>query len=398
MIGYPLDSHVTYEADGTPVYDRGISSAPLRSLIKKLFSDGVMPNPSTNMQVVASTGMNVQVQAGFAITGGCLKLLESAETLTIEAASTLPRIDAIVLRLDDNDNVRTCELAVKKGTAASSPVAPTVRRDEVMWEICLAQIAVAANTTVITNANITDTRLDTDLCGYISSISEFDTTTLYQQIQSDLEFFREDEQARLTAWFDTFIDELTTDQAINLQNQINVLDYKIDNLDVLDTTEEIAANTDPGKITGALATKSVIDSLSALTNALYSTFDTHQYQMNSELSLAKGSSCCGEFTPTEDMLCAISVYALTKQQPVMFSLHLIDTDESNREWCIGLSQNATSINTQLSGMTMLKLTKSHTYKFKFHVTAVSTITAEDFRIFTNVPLNELNPSFYKFVA
>lgn len=265
MIGYPLDSHVTYDPDGTPVFDRGISSAPLRTLIRKLFSDGIMPNPSTNMQVVAGSGMTVEVQRGFAITGGCMKLLEDIETLSLDASdANLNRYDAVVLRLDDNDNVRTCDLAIRKGTAASDPVPPELRRDDVIWEICLALVYVPAHSSSVLDGNITDTRLDTEKCGYISSISEFDTTTLYKQIQSDLAYFREEEQARLMAWFNTFIDELTQDQAINLQNQINVLDYKINNLDVLDSTEEVAANTDPGKITGALATKSLIDSLNAL--------------------------------------------------------------------------------------------------------------------------------------
>ena len=221
MIGYPLDSHVTYEPDGTPVYDRGISSAPLRTLIRKLFSDGIMPNPSTNMQVVATTGMTVAVQPGFAICNGCMKLNEDIEELTLDAGdNTLHRYDAIVLRLDDNDNVRTCELAIKKGTLASDPLPPELRRDDVIWEICLAIIYVPAHSSVISNGNIEDTRLDTERCGYISSISEFDTTTLYQQIQSDLADFRTNEQAQFLAWFKELKDELDENQAAHLQAEI----------------------------------------------------------------------------------------------------------------------------------------------------------------------------------
>ena len=51
MIGYPLDSHISFDKSGIPVYDRAITSAPLRKLTKSLFSDGVLPNPSTNLQV-----------------------------------------------------------------------------------------------------------------------------------------------------------------------------------------------------------------------------------------------------------------------------------------------------------------------------------------------------------
>ena len=74
MIGFPFDSQVTYENDGTPVFDRAITSAPLRQLIKKMLSNGVLPNPSTNLQVQPGTGMNVIVNPGFAVIEGGLNM------------------------------------------------------------------------------------------------------------------------------------------------------------------------------------------------------------------------------------------------------------------------------------------------------------------------------------
>ena len=191
MIGYPLDSHVTFKTDGTPVFDRAISSAPYRKLIKSLFSDGVLPNPSTNLQVSAGTGMKVNLYAGFAICNGCQKLQESNTTLDIATASAVnDRIDTVVLRLNDNDDVRECEFYVLAGEAATTPVRPALTQTDSIWEIGLADILVKANSTQISNANITDTRYETARCGIISSISEFDTTTLYQQIQADLSEFQ----------------------------------------------------------------------------------------------------------------------------------------------------------------------------------------------------------------
>lgn len=222
MIGYPLDSHVTFKTDGTPVFDRAISSAPYRKLIKSLFSDGVLPNPSTNLQVSAGTGMKVNLYSGFAICNGCQKLQESNTTLDIETASAVnDRIDTVVLRLNDNDDVRECEFYVLTGTPATTPVRPALTQTDSIWEIGLADILVKANSTQISNANITDTRYETARCGVISSISEFDTTTLYQQIQSDLQEFKEVNQTNFIAWVESLKSKLAEDVAGKLQLQID---------------------------------------------------------------------------------------------------------------------------------------------------------------------------------
>lgn len=231
MIGYPLDSHVEFDENNIPVYDRAVSSVPLRKLIKKLFSDGVMPNPSTNMQVAAGTGMNVVVKPGFAICNGCMKLEEEQVALSVRVAdSSYARIDTVVLRLDDNDSARSCELAVLTGTPSANPVRPNLTRNKSVWEIGLADIKVSANATSIKNGNITDTRYQASRCGVISSISEFDTTTLYQQIQDDLKEFQENEKTYFAEWFDEIKDQLSTDAAGNLQNQILVERERINNL------------------------------------------------------------------------------------------------------------------------------------------------------------------------
>ena len=224
MIGFPFDSHVTFEKDGTPVYDRAIASAPLRKLIGKLLTDGVLPNPSTNMQVSAGTGMNVLVEPGFAICSGGMKLEESQRTLAIQASDTsYDRIDTVVLRWNDNDSDRICDFYIVKGTPASSPVRPSLTRTESVWEIALADLFISKNSTEISNQRITDTRYESARCGVISSIIEFDTTTLYQQVQADLTGFKEEEQADFIAWFNEMKGQLSEDAAGNLQNQIGTL-------------------------------------------------------------------------------------------------------------------------------------------------------------------------------
>lgn len=225
MIGFPFDSHVTFESDGTPVYDRAITSAPLRKLIAKLLTDGILPNPSTNLQVEAGSGMNVVVNPGFAICAGGLKLEENQRTLAIQAAdSNYDRIDTVVLRWNDNDSERICDLYIVEGIPAASPLRPELTRTESIWELGLADLFVNKNSSAISNQRITDTRYETARCGIISAISEFDTTTLHQQVQADLAGFKASEQADFIAWFDDIKGQLSEDAAGNLQKQIGTLE------------------------------------------------------------------------------------------------------------------------------------------------------------------------------
>ena len=225
MIGFPFDSHVTFESDGTPVYDRAITSAPLRKLIAKLLTDGILPNPSTNLQVEAGSGMNVVVNPGFAICAGGLKLEENQLTLAIQAAdSNYDRIDTVVLRWNDNDSERICDLYIVEGIPAVSPLRPELTRTESIWELGLADLFINKNSSAISNQRITDTRYESARCGIISAISEFDTTTLYQQVQADLAGFKASEQADFITWFNDIKGQLSEDAAGNLQKQIGTLE------------------------------------------------------------------------------------------------------------------------------------------------------------------------------
>lgn len=225
MIGYPFDSQVTYDQQGNPQYDRAVSSKPLKELIKKLFTTGVMPNPSTNLQVVEGvSGLTTIVKAGFCIIEGGLKLEEEDKTMMHQAAdTTYDRIDTVVMRWNDNDNARICALYVLAGTPSATPVRPTLNREGSVYEIGLADVLIKANSTAISQQRITDTRYESARCGIISSISEWDTTTIYAQVQADLAGFKADEEADFLEWFDEMKDQLSEDAAGNLQNQIGML-------------------------------------------------------------------------------------------------------------------------------------------------------------------------------
>lgn len=105
-----------------------------------------------------STGMNIKVYAGQAMVRGHYYVSTATETLVIANSDpTNPRIDSVVLELDPAAN--TILLKVLTGTAASSPVAPTLTQtDAGIWQQRLGNVAVAAGAGLISAGNVTDLR------------------------------------------------------------------------------------------------------------------------------------------------------------------------------------------------------------------------------------------------
>lgn len=184
------------QSDGT--YDRIYNAEDFCNYLDLLVGNGVFPNPTTQLQVRASTGMNIIVGAGSGWINGH-KMVNNADlTLTLDASDViLNRIDAVIFYVDYNS--REMGIEIKKGTAASSPSAPTMQRDNTRYEMCLAQIAVNKQTTEITAAMITDTRGNSYLCGYVQGlIEQIDSTDLFAQFQSIFD-----------TWFDEVRDQFT---------------------------------------------------------------------------------------------------------------------------------------------------------------------------------------------
>lgn len=200
MQSYPFTSQVTYDEQGLPLYDRAVDSEFLRSVFAAYFSDGIFYKPTNALQVVVGTGMQVQVNPGICHIRGAMGIETEARTLTVEAADALPRIDTVVARLDLSLAVRSIELYIVKGTAAAVPQRPALTRDATSWELGLADIAVAANESTITQSSITDTRLDTERCGVVAqTIGSLDTAPYFAQLTTAIAEHQEEAEAQIAA-------------------------------------------------------------------------------------------------------------------------------------------------------------------------------------------------------
>ena len=87
-----------------------------------------------------------------------------AVNLTVpDADGTLPRIDRVVLQFDTAANLTAVKL--KPGTPAAAPEPPAILQNHNQYELGLCTVSVPAGSSVITAADITDTRADEDVCG-----------------------------------------------------------------------------------------------------------------------------------------------------------------------------------------------------------------------------------------
>lgn len=155
---------VLYPANGYD-FDAADVAAYLAGLTSGVFSG------AEDFPVTAAGGLKVTVGAGRGwvhpsrFTGYSITKRE-ADTLTMPLADpSLSRIDRIVMRYDAG--ARAASLQVLQGTASSTPTAPAISRTELIYDLCLAEIARPAGSTSISTGQITDTRLDEALCGIV---------------------------------------------------------------------------------------------------------------------------------------------------------------------------------------------------------------------------------------
>ncbi|OAB48452.1 hypothetical protein [Paenibacillus antarcticus] len=148
----------------------------------RMLTNGVF-NGGQYLQVTA-TGTNsyVSISPGAAwIKGYAYSVYDEAIALPVTPATTLDRIDRIVLRLDTSTPVRSIKAIVLQGVPNANPVPPALVRSGDIYDLSLAQVRVVANSIIVTQAKITDERMNSAVCGLVNSLIQVDTTTFQQQ-------------------------------------------------------------------------------------------------------------------------------------------------------------------------------------------------------------------------
>ena len=106
-----------------------------------------------------------------------------------EADNTLNRVDRVVLQFDTSENITAIKL--KTGTPAVAAQPPDILQNHNQYELGLCTISVPAGSTAVTAADITDTRADETVCGFMrDGVTGIPTGTLVQQWQAVIESMR----------------------------------------------------------------------------------------------------------------------------------------------------------------------------------------------------------------
>ncbi len=283
---FPFDAE---EINGE--YDRTYLADDFARYFRSFISSGVFMGESTNLQVIANGDMTVTLKVGAGIIDGYR--YDNIEDIIIKltpADGVLSRIDRISFTWSKED--RDIHYTVQEGGLSYNPVAPECRRTADYKDYVVADVYVGAGVVSISQTVITDQRFNNDVCGLANPFDEVDTTTLYNKLEAFYKEFEDrteqwtaEQKAIVEKWYEGVKNTLDGDAAVNLQNQIGVLsslttvnksnlvaalnEVNAKEVDVLDTKEEIEANTSDGKVAGAKAVKDIYSSFAYDDNGIY---------------------------------------------------------------------------------------------------------------------------------
>lgn len=191
--------------DSSGNYDRTYNAEDFTTLFSLFMTNGVFSNPTNQLQVTAGSGTNVTVNTGHAFIKGHWYKLKNNAILSVANTGSSNTTFAIAVSLDTSN--RTIHLkAINQNKVIQSNAKVVITN-----ALVLALVNVKSGASSISNSDIRDTRPDKSMCGFVTgTIDQIDTTDLFNQFQSSFD-----------EWFDSIKNKLTTDQAGNLQTQIN---------------------------------------------------------------------------------------------------------------------------------------------------------------------------------
>lgn len=199
--------------------DRLYDADSFAEWLSHFFTTGVFKD---ELFVQATEGMKVSVSSGYANVNGKVRFFGTSTNLNIEVSNGLyPRIDTIVV--ERNDTNREITLKVVKGNySGNNPEAAAPVRTNVIHQLVIAKVYIGAGATAIYQKDITDTRMDSNLCGYVTAtVENLNYDQMMAQWEDYYSKFKTSEMADFQTWFDNMKNILNESTAGNLLEKIN---------------------------------------------------------------------------------------------------------------------------------------------------------------------------------
>lgn len=188
---FPFDSspNLVYTNQGYPRGDRAVDAWTMRSTFRQFFSTGVFGTPANAFEISKGTGLSVIIQPGMCvIEGGMGGISEKSGPLTLTlgtgpAQGKTPY--GIMLRYDDNSDVRGITVYAKKGTPGDSPVPPEPDTTSAnVHELRLGYVIVPNGATDLSAATVTNEK-GASVCPYAAPFVELDLDAIVRDAQSE---------------------------------------------------------------------------------------------------------------------------------------------------------------------------------------------------------------------
>ena len=152
--------------------DRTYTAEDFTSYLSSLICNGIQDNYGDCFAITANGDLTVTIGSGKAWINGHYFINDSVYTLDLSryVDESLSKYLIIGIYCDTSDSVRKCDIEVKAGTAATSPMMPVFTNSKTKTYLTIASVYLRAGTTEIKQSNISDYRESASKCGYVRCI------------------------------------------------------------------------------------------------------------------------------------------------------------------------------------------------------------------------------------
>lgn len=239
-----LTNPITEEQTGW--WDRDYLASQWQEFMQMFLGNGVFVSPVNQCKVIPGTGLTVIVTQGWAFINGSWYHNDANLVINIAQNTTSSsRIDSIKLRYSDS---------TRSINALGFTGETTLVRGESVYDLKLAEVTVPVGAVTISAANITDTRSNENVCGFVKGLVDVvNTNDLFSQFDTIF-----------NNWFDTVKDQVTGDLGAKLQLEFSKLEADVE--DYKNTAQSLIENYVYNDYTSAVTNLTFVDKVCEVTD------------------------------------------------------------------------------------------------------------------------------------